>query len=149
MFVVKFLFVPSLSHVSPIDYMTFFLFVQLLLFVTHGIQHARLPWHSLSPRVCSNLCLLSRWCHPTISSSVVPSSCLQTFPASESFLVSTLFASGGQIIGASASVLPMNIQGWFPLGLTSLKILQSKGLLRVFSCTTVQKHQFVSTQLSL
>ena len=60
MFVVKFLFVPSLSHVSPIDYMTFFLFVQLLLFVTHGIQHARLPWHSLSPRVCSNLCLLSR-----------------------------------------------------------------------------------------
>ena len=106
-----------------------------------GLQHARLPCHSLSPRVCSNSCLLSRWCHPTISSSVIPFSCLQTFPASESFLVSTLFASGGQIIGASASVLPMNIQGWFPLGLTSFISLQSEGLSWVFSSTTIWKRQ--------
>ena len=87
----------------------------------HGLQHARLPCPSPTPGVCSNSCPLSRWCHPTISSSVLPfSSCLQSFPASGSFLMSQFFASGGQSIGfsASASVLPMNIQYWFPLGLT-------------------------------
>ena len=92
------------------------------------------------------------WCHPTISFPVIPfSSCLQSFPASESFPVSWLFTSGGQSIGASASasVLPMNIQGWFPLELSSLISLQSKGLSRVFSNTTIQKHQFFSAQPSL
>jgi len=87
----------------------------------HGLQHTRLPCPSPSPRACSNSCPLSQWCHPPISSSVVPfSSCLQSFPASRSFPMSLLFASGGQSIGASspASVLPMNVQGWFPLGLT-------------------------------
>ena len=94
----------------------------------HELQNARLPWPSLSPRVCSNSCPLSWWCYPAISSSVVPFSCLQSFPASRSFSMSQLFTSGGQSIGAlaSASVLPMNIQGWFPLGLTSLISLLSK-----------------------
>ena len=116
----------------------------------HGLQHTRLPYPSPSPRACSNSCTLSRWCHPTISSSVIPfSPCLQSFPATGSFLMSQLFTSGGQSIGASASVLPMNIQGWFPLGLTGWISLQSKGLSRVFSNTTVQKHQFFGTQLSL
>ena len=93
----------------------------------------------LSPRACSNSCPLSQWCHPTISSSVIPlSSCLQSFPASGAFPMSQFFASGGQSIGASASVLPMNIQGWFPLELIGLISLQSKGLSRVFSNTTVQ-----------
>ena len=99
-----------------------------------------------------NSCPLSQWSHPTISSSVIPFSfCLQSFPASRPFPVSQFFASGGQSIGASASasVLPMNIQGWFSLGLTGLISLQSKGLSRVFSITTVQNHQFFSTQLSL
>ena len=117
----------------------------------HGLQHARLPWPSRSPRVCSNSCPLSWWYHPTIPSSVFPfSSCPQSFPASGYFPVSQLFASGGQNIGASASasVLPVNIQGWFPLGLTALISLQSKGLSRVFSSTTVWKHQFFGTQLS-
>ena len=118
----------------------------------HGLQHTRLPCPSPSPRACSSSCPLSRWCHPTISSSVVPfSSCLQSFPASGSFLASQLFASGGQGTGASASasVFPMNIQDWFLLGLTGLILLQSKGLWRVFSNTTVQKHHFFGTQLSL
>ena len=95
----------------------------------HGLQHARLPCPSPTPRACSNSCLLSRWCHPTISSSVIPfSSCLQSFPVSGSFPVSQFFASGGQSIGipASASVLPMTIQDWFPLGWTSWISLQSK-----------------------
>ena len=92
----------------------------------HGLQHARLPLPSLFPEVCSNSCPLSRWCHPTISSSVVPFSCLQSSPASGSFPMSWLFASGGQSIGSSASVLPMNIQGWFPLGLTGLISLLSR-----------------------
>ena len=105
------------------------------------------PCPSLSPRVCSNLCPLSPWCHPTISFFVTLfSSCPQSFPASGSFPMSQLFASGGQSIGASASVLPMNIQGWFPLGLTSLISFLSKGLSRVFSNTTVWKHQFFGTQ---
>ena len=117
----------------------------------HGLQHARIPDPSPIPGAYSNSCLLSWWCHATISSAVVPfSSHLQSFPASGSFPVSQLFASGGQSIGASASatVLPMNIQDWFPLGLTGL-IFQSKELSRVFSNTTVQKHQFLGPQLSL
>ena len=103
-----------------------------------------------TPRVYPNSCSLSQWCHPTISSSVIPfSSCPQSFPASGSFPMSQLFASVGQSIAASASVLPMNIQDWFPLGWTGWISLQSKGLSRVFSNTTVQKQQFFSTQLSL
>ena len=100
--------------------------------------------------VCSNSCPLSRWCHLTISFSVAPfSSCLQSFPASGSFPVCWLFASGVESIGASASVLPMSIQGWFPLGLTGLISLLSKGLSGVFSSTIVWKHQFFGTQPSL
>ena len=116
----------------------------------HGLRPARLPCPSLSPDVCSNLCPLNRRCHPIISSSVTPfSSCPQSFPASGSFPMSQFFASGGQSIGASASesVLPMNIQDWYKL--TVLISLQSKGLSRVFSNTTVQKHQFFGAQLSL
>ena len=119
----------------------------------HGLQHARLPCPSLSPRVCSNSCPLSWWCHPTISSSVSPlSSCTQSFPASGSFPVSQYFTSGSQSIGASASVLPMNIQGWFPLGLTGLRAIQRvlKSLLQhhnskasVFRCSA-----FFMVQLS-
>ena len=111
----------------------------------HESQHARIPCPSPLPRAWSNSCPLSQWCHPTVSSSVVPfSSCLQSFPASGSFPMSQFFTSGIQIIGvsASASGLPMNIQDCFPLGLTSLIFLPSKGLSRVFSNTTVQKHQF-------
>ena len=107
----------------------------------HGLQHARLPCPSLSPGVCSNSCPLSQCYHPTISFSVTPfSSHPQSFPASGSFPMSWLFTSGGQSVeaSASASVLPMNIQGWFPLGLTDLISLQSKGLFRVFLSTTVQ-----------
>ena len=114
--------------------------------------HARPPCPSPTPRVYSNLCPLSQWCHPTISSSVIPfSSCLQSFPTSGSFQISQFFASGGQSIevSASASVLLMNIQDWFPLELTDLISLQSKGPSRVFSNTTVQKHQFFGAQLSL
>ena len=109
------------------------------------------PCPSPAPRVYSNSSLLTLWCHPTISSSVIPFSSLQSFPASESFPVSWLFASGGQSIGASAlaSVIPKNTQDWFPLGWTGWISLQSKGLSRVFSNTTVQKHQFFSAQLSL
>ena len=106
---------------------------------TRGLQHARPPCPSPTPRACSNSCALSWWCHPTISSSVVPfSSHLQSFPESGSFPVSQFFASGGQNIGvsASASVLPVHIQDWFPLGWTDLISLQSKGLSRVFSNTT-------------
>ena len=115
----------------------------------HGLQHARPPCPSPNAGDNSNSCPLSRWCHPMISSSVVPFfSCPQSFPASGSFLMSQLFASGGQSIGASASalVLPMNIQDWFPLGLTGLISLQPKWLARVFSNTTVQKHQLFGTQ---
>ena len=115
----------------------------------YGLQHTRLPCPSLSSRVCSNSCSLSRWCHPTISSSVTHFSCHQSFPASGSFPVSWLFASGSQSNGASASVLTMNIQGWFPSGLTGMISLLSKGLSRVFSITTVWKHQFFSAQPSL
>ena len=119
---------------------------------TRGLQHARLPCPSPIPSAYSNSCFLSQWCHSAISSSVIPfSSFPQSFPASGCFQMSQLFASGGQSIGtsASASVLPMNIQCWFPLGWTGWISLQSKGLSRVFSKTTVQKHQFFSAQLSL
>ena len=117
----------------------------------HGLQQARLPCPSPTPGACSNSCPSSWWCYPTISSSVVPFSCFQSFSASGSFPRSQFFTSGGQSIGvsASASVLPMNIQDWFPLGWTGWISMQSKGLSGVFSNTTVQKHQFSSAQLSL
>ena len=118
----------------------------------HEPQHAKPPCPSPTPRVYPNSCPLSQWCHPTISSSVIPfSSCLQSFPTSGSHIMSQFFASGGQNIGVSAStsVLPMNTQDWSPLGWTGWISLQSKGLLRVFSNTTVQKHQFFGDQLSL
>ena len=114
-----------------------------------GLQHTRPPCPSPSPRVYSDSCPLSRWCHPSISFSVILfSSCPQSFPASGSFQMSWLFMSDGQSIAASASasVLPMNIQGWFLLEWTGLISLQSKGLSRVFSNTTVQRHQFFGTQ---
>ena len=117
-----------------------------------GLRRTRLPCPSLSPGVCSDSCPLGQWCHPTISSSVLPFSfCPPPFPASESFPMSWRFASGCQSIGtsASASVLPMNIQSWFPLGLISFMSLQSKGLSRVFSSTTIWKHRFFSAQPSL
>ena len=118
----------------------------------HGLHHATPPCPLPTPRAYSNSWPLNQWCHPTISSSVIPfSSCLQSFPASGSFQISQLFTSGGQSIGvsASASVLPTNIQDWFPVGWTGWISLQSKGLSRVFSNTTVQKHQFFGAQLSL
>ena len=112
----------------------------------HGLQWARLPCPSPTPRACSNSCSSSQWCHPTISSFVIPfSSCLQSFQASGSFPKSQFILSGRSIgLSASAYVLPMNIQDWFPLGLTGWISLQFKGLWRVFSNTTVQKHQFFS-----
>ena len=117
----------------------------------HGLQHSRPPYPSPTARVYSDSCPLSPWCHPTISSSVYPFSCLQSFPASGSFQMSQFLTSGGQITGvsASASVFPMNIQDWFPLRWTGSISLQSKGLSRVFSNTTVQKHQFFGVQLLL
>ena len=117
-----------------------------------GLQHAKLPCPSLSPAICSNLCPLSQWCYLTISCSVIPfSSCLPSFPAPGSFPVSQFFTSGGQTIGAStsASVFPINIQDWFPLGLTGLISLQPKELSRVLSSTTVQEClAFFTVQLS-
>ena len=136
--------VRSLNHVQP-----------------HGLQHARLPCPSPTPRACSNSCPSSGWCPPTISFSVAAfSSCLQCFPSSGSFPVSQFFSSGGHSIGASASasILPMNIQDWFPLGWTGLISFQSKGLLRVFPTPQtlsllqhhpVQKHQFFHIQLNV
>ena len=118
----------------------------------HRLQHTRPPCPSPTPGVYPNSCPLSQWCHPTISSSVVSFfSRLQSFPASGSFPMSQLFTSGGQNIGASvsASVLPMNIQGWFPLGLTSLISLKSKGFSKVSSSTTIWKHQFFTAHHSL
>ena len=116
----------------------------------HVLQHIRLPCPWSTPRACSNTGPLSQWGHPTISSSVIPfSSCPQSLPASGAFLMSQVSASSGQRIGASASVLPMNIQDWFSLRLTGWLSLLSKGLSRVFSNTTVQKHQFFGAQLSL
>ena len=116
---------------------------------SHGLQQARLPCPSPTPGACSSSCPLSWWCHPTISSSGVPfSSCLQSCPTSGSFPLSQFFTSAGQSIGASASGLPVNIQDWFSLVLTGWISLQSKGLSRVFSNTTVQKYQFFGAQLS-
>ena len=119
---------------------------------THGLQHARPPCPSPTPRAYSSSCTLSWWCHQTISSSVAPfSSCLQSFPASGSFQMSQFFISRSQMTGvsASAAVFPMSIQDWSPLGWTGWISLLSKGLSRVFSNTTVQMHQFFGTQLSL
>ena len=126
--------VQSLSHIR--------------LFVTHRPQHTRPPCPSATPRVYPNSCPLSLCCHPTISSSLVPFSCLQSFPAWGSFQMSQLFALGGQNIGVSAStsVLPKNIQDWSHLGWTDWISLQSKGLSRVFPNTTVQKHQFLGAR---
>ena len=120
--------------------------------MSNSLQPHGLPCPSPTPGAYSNSCPSSPWCHPTILSSLIPfSSCLQSLPASGSFQMSQFFTSGGQSIGvsASASVLPMNIQDWLPLGLMGLISLLSKGLSRVFSNTTVQKHQFFGTQLSL
>ena len=119
-------------------------------FWPHGLQHTGLPCPSPTPEACSNSSPSRQWCHPTISSVIPFSSWLQSFPASGSFPMSQLFTSSGQRIGvsASASVLPMNTQDWSPLGWTSWISLQSKGLSRVFSNTTVQKHQFFSAQPS-
>ena len=152
----------SVSHCSPWLQDLPVLLCLLLFLFSHSVMCNSLwpPWTkthqvpcpSPSTRAWSNSCPLTRWCHPTISSSVVPFfSCLQSFPASGSFPMSHLFTSDGQSIGASAStsVLPMNIQGWFPLGLIDFISLKSKELSRVFSNTTVQKHQFFGAQLSL
>ena len=132
---------PSLKSLSHVQ-----------LFVTHRPQHTRPPCPSATPRVYPNSCPLTRWCHTTISPSVVPFSSLpQSFPESWFFQMSQLFASGGQSIGVSAStsVIPMNTQDWFPLGWAGWISLKSKGLSRVFSNIAVQKHQFFSAQLSL
>jgi len=142
------LFKPNISVVS----VQFSCSVMSDYLYSYGLQHSRLPCPSPTPGAYSNSCPSSRWCHPTISSSVIPfSSCLQSFPASVSFPMGQFFSSDGQSIGVSASalVLPMNIQDWFYLGLTGLISLQSKGLPQVFSNTTVQKDQFFSAQLSL
>ena len=136
-----------ICSLKPHQFSQFSSSVMYKSFRLHGLQHAKLPCPSPTPRACSNSHPMSQWCHPTISSSVVPfSSCLRSFPASGSFQMSQFFASGGQSIGvsASASVVPMNIQHWFTSGWTGWISLQSKGLSRVFSDTTVQKHQFFS-----
>ena len=135
---------PSVTHISWVQ--------SCPTLQPHGLQHTRPPCPPPTPRVHPNSRPLSRWCHPTISSFVVPfCSCPQSFSASGSFQMNQLFESGGQSIGVSAStlVLPMNTQDWFPSGWTAWISLQSKGLSRVFSNTTVQKHQFFSAQLSL
>ena len=146
----------SVFTIYTVCFITLFSSVQSLscfrLLWPHGLQHARLPCPSPTPRVYSNSCPLSQWCHPTSLSSVIPfSSHLQSFPASGSFQMSQLFISGGRSIGVSAStsVLPMNIQDWFPLGWTGWISLESQRLSRVFSNTTVQKHPFFGAQLSL
>ena len=130
----------NLDHQNPPKFVAKLLSLSNSLW-PHGLQHSKILYPSLSPRVCSNSCPLSRWCYLTISFSATPFSfCLQSFPASGYFPMCWLFTSGGQSIGASASawVLPMNIQDWFPLGLTSLISLHSKGLSRVFFNTTTQ-----------
>ena len=148
----------QLKHIlnSPVDLSVQFSSVHSLssvwLFVTPWTKHTRPPCPSPTPGVYPNPCPISRWCHPTISSSVFPfSSCPQSFPASGSFQMSQFFASGGQNTGVSAStsVLPMNTQDWSPLGWTGWVSLQSKGLSRVFYNTTAQKHPFSGTQLSV
>ena len=128
-----------------------FQFSRVRLFATPWTAAHQAFRPSPTPGACSNSCPLSHWCHPTISSSVIPSSLIFNLSQHQSLFVSQFFTSGSQSIGvsASASVLPMNIQGWFPLGCTGWTSLQSKRLLRVFSNTTVQKHQFFGTKLSL
>ena len=147
----------TLAIVIGVIFFCFFSSVQFSLSVVsdslrpHDLQHARPPCPSPTPEAYPNSCPSSRWCHPAISSPVVPfSSCPQSFPASESFPMSQLFTWDGQSIGVSASapVLPMNTQDWTPLGWTAWISLQSKGLSRVFSNTTVQKHQFFGAQPS-
>ena len=140
------------THLNILVLLVVQLLSRIWLFVTHGLQHTRPHCPSPSPRACSNSCPLTQWCHASISSSVIPfSSHLQYFPASGSFLRSQLFTPGDQSVeaSASASVLPMNMQDWFPSRLTGLISLQSKELSWVFSNTTVQKHQFFSVQPSL
>ena len=148
---------PVLDENSHFYHFSFYISVQfsqlshVWLFVTPWIAACQASL-SITNSWSSNSCPSNQWCHPTISSSVIPfSSCLQSFLASGSFPMTQFFTSGGQSIGAwsSASDLPMNIQDWFPLGLTGLISLQSKGLARVFSSTSVQKHQFFGTQISL
>ena len=141
------------------EFSNLFLYLLLLLFscslfpdylIPRGLQHARFSCPSPSAVACSNSCPLNQWCHLTNSSSVFPfSSHPQSFPALASFPMSWLFASGGQSIAALASVLPMNIQGWFPLGLTGLIFLLLKELSKVFFSTTIWKHQFFGAQPSL
>ena len=140
------------SHCLPFCLSSIQLLVMSDSLRPHGLHHTRPPCPSPTPRAYSNSCPLSQWCHPTISSSVVPFSFhLQSFPASGSFSMSQLFASGGQNSGASASasVLPLSIEDWFPLRLTGLISVQAKGLPRVFSNTAVQSHQFFGPQPSL
>ena len=158
MAILLFLFPPKSISAIPSLYQSYLLQSQFSHSVVsdslrcHELQHTTPPCPSPTPRVHPNPRPLSQWCHPTISSSVVPfSSCPQSFPASGSFQMSQLFISGGQSIGVSAStsVLPMNTQDWSPLEWTGWISLQSKGLSRVFSNTTIQKHQFFGTQLSL
>ena len=135
------------SHLVPVQLLS-----RVNILQCHELQHTRPPCPSSTAGVHPNPCPLSRWCHPTISSSGIPFiSCPQSFPESGYFQMSKLFASGGQSIGvsASASVFPMNTQDWSPLGWTGWTSLQSKGLSRVFSSTTVPKHQFFGAQLSL
>ena len=143
----------DLLQVRPILDILFYYFFQFSHSVVsdslqpHGLQHARPPCPSPTPRVYPNSCPWHWWCHPTISSSAIPfSSHFQSFPTSGSFQMTQFLALGGQSIGVSASVLPMNIQAWLPLGWTCWISLQSKGLSRVFSNTTVQKHQFFGAQ---
>ena len=143
-----FLRLQNWSQCSSVHFSHSVMFDSLL---PHELQHTRLPCPSPTPRVHSNSCPSSWWCHPAISSYLVPfSSCPQLLPASGSFPMSQLFAWGGQSIGVSAlaSVIPMNTQDWPPLGWTGWTSMQSKGLSRVFSNTTVQKHQFFGAQLS-
>ena len=158
-------FLHSSISITIQDIITFFYFHQCIVFSSvqfsrsvvsnslrpHEPQHTRSPCPSPTPKVHPNPCPWTRWCHPTISSSVIPFSCPQSFPASGSFPMTQLFALGGQSIGVSASksVLPMNTQDWSPLGWTGWISLQSKGLSRVFSNTRVQKHQVFNAQLSL
>ena len=144
-----------MNYISPKTYSQVysgqFSSVTQLCLTPYGLQHTRLPCPSPTPRACSNSCPLFRWYHPTISSSVIPfSSCLQSFPALGPFQMSQFFTSGGQSIGVSASTsfLPVNNQDWSPLGWSGWISLQSKGLSRVFSNTTVQKHQFFGVQFS-
>ena len=137
------------QHESAISSVQFSSLAQSCLTLSIPMD-ARLPNPSPTPKACSNSCPSSWWCHPTILSSVIPFSfCLQSFPASGSFPISQFFALGGQNIGISASFLPINIQQWFPLGLTGWISLQFKGLSRVFSNTRVQKHQFFGAQVFL